>query len=229
MEELDQNESGFIPLLKPSRKEEKEKEKEDPSNTYRSIALPSDSEESDSGISNIQDTDSSDNDGTAPRDSYAQTSQALHRQLTQNPTSVPTWLGLISHSTSHSPTPLARSQVTLSIIERAFSSHFSNRGSPVLRSKYLRAGKDVWDKGRIKMEWDVALREVKGEKRGDVWIEWMGWVVGQEGVEALGKAVERILKESVSRGEDAEVLRLRVFRRACVLLREAGKSGSSGR
>ena len=145
----------------------------------------------------------------------------LEEKLREDPTSVQSWLGLLSHSISSVPldtrnSAKVRAEIAESILSRAVSAHPSNKASITLRLKQLRAGGEVWDETRLHREWDdaLALRSV------DVWMAWLDWKLSRSrgGLEGTMEDVVHALEQL----RHTEIGGLRVQWRAAVILQQAG-------
>ncbi|KIJ68583.1 hypothetical protein HYDPIDRAFT_24843 [Hydnomerulius pinastri MD-312] len=191
---------------------------------YRSITYGKGDANSDSE-SSASEEESSDDDGGSPILTSEQLAvKALEQILASDPSSVRTWLSLVSQSllaipvTSKNATK-ARSEITLAILSRARAAHPSNFNSRVLRLKYLRAGEEVWHESKLKAEWEDAL------KLGgiEVWMEWLEWRVRKsvEGIDAVVSDATRALR-ALGNSEEGEIDKLRVVWRVAVAFQEAG-------
>ncbi|OJA16132.1 hypothetical protein AZE42_00089 [Rhizopogon vesiculosus] len=187
---------------------------------YRSITRQEDHLDSDSQ-SSASDDSSGDESGTLILTAHQLSLKALEQQLAADPSSVETWLLLLSHSLSNIPltsknAPKARAEVTLSILTRARAAHSHNRSSRILFLKYLRAGEEVWHESKTKAEWEEAL------KLGgiEVWMEWLEWRIRTTagGIDTLVTDASRILTALAS----SEVDGLRVLWRVAVAFQQAG-------
>lgn len=145
----------------------------------------------------------------------------LEEKLREDPTSVQSWLGLLSHSISSvaldtKNSAKVRAEIAESILSRAVSAHPSNKASITLRLKHLRAGGEVWDERRLHREWDdaLALRSV------DVWMAWLDWKLSRsrDGMEGMMEDVVYALEHL----RHTEIGGLRVQWRAAVILQQAG-------
>jgi NRDE-2, necessary for RNA interference len=213
-EEID----GFLRL--PSRRGREN------SQSYREITLSKDQSNSDSEPSVFDgDADFSSEDGSdTPLTSQQSTLRNLEQNLTINSSSIETWLSLLSISLSTIPitsknATKSRSEITLSILSRALSSHPSNKSSVKLRLKYLKAGEEVWHESKLRAEWEDAL-EVGGV---EIWLEWLEWRVkkGGKGVDGVVEDARRVLGLLEHRGEP-EIAKVRVFWRVAMVLQNAG-------
>ncbi|CCL98994.1 uncharacterized protein FIBRA_01002 [Fibroporia radiculosa] len=204
---------GFLPLVSKSDQAT--------SQLYRSI-ISIEGEDSDSDASTTSQGDSSDNDSdSVPMSALQVTLKELEEQLTAEPSSVASWLSLLSYTLSTVPIASknarkARSEISLSVLSRAISAHPSNLSSKSLRLRYLKAGEEVWHENKLDAEWEDALK-VGGV---ELWMEWLEWKIkkGTKGVETMVAAASRAL---FSLGED-EIGKLRVLWRTAVGLLNAG-------
>lgn len=147
--------------------------------------------------------------------------KTLEQQLSDDPSSVATWLQLLWRTLSNVPIPSknsvrVRAEITISILSRAFSSDVRNTTSKPLRLKYLRAGEEIWPEARVQDEWEDAF------KLGgiEIWMEWLEWKIRKEtnGIDYVVDAAKHVLN---ALGDD-EVSRVRVFWRSATALRTAG-------
>jgi hypothetical protein len=217
-----QERDGFIPL--PSHKPRPVEAEE-----YRSIGplkdrgsesdSPSASATSDSG-------DDDEQDGTALSSSHEKM-RSLEEQLSRDPSSVSTWLSLLSLSLSQVPAASknslkVHSEITLSILGRALPAlQQEGSSSTRIRLLYLHAGEESWTSEKLAQEWEKALTT------GDINIRlaWLDWRIrtGSEGVDGMLQAATRVLEFAAS-----EVERLRIFWRLACALRQAGMKISLG-
>lgn len=151
--------------------------------------------------------------------SHQQTLKALDRELSSDPSSVPTWLSLLSQTLSTIPlssrnATKARSEITLSILSRALS---QNAQSKELWLRYLRAGEDTWHESKLRAEWEDALKVSGGV---EIWMEWLELRIRKAsgGIAGIVEDAERVL--GALNGD--EMGRLRVFWRVAVVLQNAG-------
>jgi hypothetical protein len=149
------------------------------------------------------------------------TIRELEEKLRGDPSSVQSWLGLLSHSISTVPLDTknaarVRAEIAESILSRAVSAHPSNRTSIALRLKYLRAGEEVWDEQKLGREWADAL----GLRSTEVWMAWLDWKISRSrsGLEGIMEDVAHALEHL----RHTEVGSLRVQWRAAVVLQQAG-------
>jgi hypothetical protein len=192
---------------------------------YREITLTKN--ESDSESSDASSDSSSDEDSDYMHlTSHQQTLKYLEHQLTSDLSSIPTWLSLLSQTLSTVPytsknATKARSEIALSILSRALSSHPQNSSSKVLRLKFLKAGEDVWHESKLRAEWEDALT-VGGM---EIWMEWLEWRIRRaaKGIDGIVEDAGRVLR-SLGNGKDDEIGKLRVFWRVAVVLKNAGMS-----
>lgn len=145
----------------------------------------------------------------------------LEEKLRGDPSSVQSWLNLLSHSISAVPldtknSAKARAEITESILSRAVSAHPSNKASIALRLKYLRAGEQVWSEKKLQHEWDEALALQSTE----VWMAWLDWklLTSKSGLDGIMDDVAHALKQS----KHTEIGSLRIQWRAAVILQQAG-------
>jgi hypothetical protein len=145
----------------------------------------------------------------------------LEEKLRGDPSSVQSWLGLLSHSISAVPldtknSARARAEIAESILSRAVSAHPSNKASVTLRLKHLRSGEDVWDEKRLQHEWEDALVL----RSTEVWMAWLDWRLSRSrgGLEGMLEDVAHVLEQL----RHTEIGCLRVQWRAAVILHQAG-------
>jgi hypothetical protein len=145
----------------------------------------------------------------------------LEEKLRGDPSSVQSWLSLLSHSISAVPldtknSARARAEIAESILSRAVSGHPSNKTSIVLRLKYLRAGEEVWDEKKLQYEWDNAL----GLQSTEVWMAWLDWKLSRSrrGLDGIMEDVAHALEQL----RHTEIGSLRVQWRVAVILQQAG-------
>ncbi|KAF8898878.1 NRDE-2, necessary for RNA interference-domain-containing protein [Infundibulicybe gibba] len=211
---------GFLPL--PSRRGGR-----NPEDTYRSIATKiNDSSDESSSESDIApgSEDSDENDDQSQLPAHQTTSKLLEQELSANPTSVTTWLSLLSHNLSTIPiasknATKARSEISCSILSRAIAASPQNAASKVLRLKYLKSGEEIWHESKLRAEWDVAF------KAGgiDIWMEWLEWRIrkGNTGLEGILEDAAKVL-QVLGSDDESEVGRVRVLWRVAVALHSAG-------
>ncbi|KAH9837066.1 NRDE-2, necessary for RNA interference-domain-containing protein [Rhodofomes roseus] len=195
--------------------------KGDPS--YRSITASrhdANADESESSEDEGEESSGDDSD-TTPMTSLQVTLKSLEERLSADPASVPTWLSLLSHTLSTVPitsknAPKARSEITLSILQRALSAHPQNASSKVLRLRYIKAGEETWHESKLRAEWEDALK-VGGI---EMWMEWLDWRIrkGEKGVEGIVEDAKRVLGAVIG----DEIGMLRVLWRVAVGFRDAG-------
>ncbi|GJE85747.1 NRDE-2, necessary for RNA interference-domain-containing protein [Phanerochaete sordida] len=168
-----------------------------------------------------EDIDTGDDSDSISLDSRQITLKELEGQLTSDPTSIATWLSLLSHSVSTVPlhsknAPKARAEITLAILSRALSAHPDNKKSVTLRLELLSTGEELWDNKRLYEEWEDALDLGQPE----LWQAWLDWRIRtqRDGVDGIISDAERVLSIFAS----DEIEKLRVFWRVAVALRDAG-------
>ncbi|KAK0506299.1 NRDE-2, necessary for RNA interference-domain-containing protein [Armillaria luteobubalina] len=147
--------------------------------------------------------------------------RTLEQQLNDDPSSVATWLQLLSRTLSNVPigsknSAKVRAEITLSILSRALSSDVGNTASKPLRLKYLRAGEEIWPGTKAQEEWE----DVSKLGGVEIWMEWLEWKIRKEtnGIDYVVDAAKRVLD---ALGDD-EVSKVRVFWRSATALRTAG-------
>ncbi|KAG9037742.1 hypothetical protein FS837_001394 [Tulasnella sp. UAMH 9824] len=196
-----------------------------------------DSDGSSSSLS-ISEDEEQDDEYTVPSDPTPTATSQLTSTVKSNPTSIESWLELVEHSVSTSPTPESKADVALSIVQKALSAHPTNKFHPILLARYLRSGSLVWTSAKLEEEWNRALDGVSKEGRAleetaDLWMEWIGWRIKVKGVEGSEEAAETV--HSVTHREEErlrrrqqlpslalEAAKLRFLWRMCVGMAEAG-------
>ena len=150
------------------------------------------------------------------------TIKKLEEKLRGDPSSVQSWLSLLSHSIAAVPLDTknaakARAEIAESILSRAVLAHPLNRSSITLRLKHLRAGQEVWDEKKLQREWDNAL----ALRSTEVWMAWLDWKLlkSRSGLEEIMEDVAHALEQL----RQDEVGSLRVQWRAAVVLQQAGE------
>ena len=145
----------------------------------------------------------------------------LEEKLRGDPSSVQSWLSLLSHSISAVPLDTknaakVRAEIAESILSRAISTHPSNKASIALRLKYLRAAEEVWDEKKLEREWDDVLTL----RSTEVWMAWLDWKLSRSrnGLEGIMEDVAHALEQL----RHTELGSLRVQWRAAVVLQQAG-------
>lgn len=218
---------GYIRI--PSRRG-----KSKPEDTYRSINEAKDGDssasESDSSSELSNDGHSSEGeDDKRPETSQQAQLRTLEQKLAQDKSSIETWLSLLDTTLSSIPitsknATKARSDITVSLLGRAISSHPVVEASPLVRIKYLKAGEDLWDGPELIRKWETAL----GLGSVALWMEWFEWRMrnNRTGLEGIVEDVSRLLASVAFQGtdEEAEMARLRAFWRAAEAVRSAGWS-----
>lgn len=204
-----------LPSSKP-RSSDVEEYREIAGGQIRSDASESSSEETESG--------GEDSDIVAV-DARQATLKELEVRLNLEPTSISTWLSLLSNSLSVIPlnsknAPKARADITLSILSRAISTHSANKKSTLLRLKILAVGEDIWSTEKLLQEWEDALSLGSVE----LWMAWLDWRIRTPhiGIDGIVSGGQRVLS---SLGGD-EVSKLRVLWRVAIAFREAGQHTS---
>jgi len=167
----------------------------------------------------VSDSDDDDDDRDTVFSSNHEKMRSLEEQLSEDPSSVSTWLSLLSLSLSQVPvasknSSKVRSEITHSILGRALPS-LPEGSSTRIRLLYLHAGEELWTSERLGQEWEKALTT------GDINISlaWLDWRIrnGSRGVDGILEAATRVLASA-----ESELERLRVFWRLTCALRQAG-------
>ncbi|KAG6841933.1 hypothetical protein C0991_005113 [Blastosporella zonata] len=155
---------------------------------------------------------------------YQEKLKTLERKLDIEPAAIENWLNLLSHILSTIPLTSknalgARSEMTISIILRAFAADPRNEASKMLRIRYLKAGEEVWHEKKVREEWEEALK-IGGV---EIWMEWMEWRI-----RTAGNGVDGVVEDAVrmlgvlGHHEQDELAKVRVFWRTAVVLQHAG-------
>lgn len=212
-----QEQDGFIRL--PTRRGRQAAE-----DSYRSIPITKDNDESNSSALSDSEPDSSEDESDQPvLTAHQETLKRLDQELTAHPDSIPTWMALLQQTLSNIPiisknATKARCEIASSILSRAISAAPQNAANKGLRLAYLRAGEEIWHESKLRSEWRDAL------KLGGIEIEmdWLEWQIrkaenGIDGViESAVRAIERL-------GLDDDVAKVRIFWRVAVTIRDAGE------
>ncbi|KAI9462434.1 DUF1740-domain-containing protein [Lactarius psammicola] len=202
---------GFIPL--PFRRPHSAQE------DYRSIGPPKD-DNSESDSSSASDSGNDDEQEGTVLPSYHEKMRSLEELLSRDLSSVSTWLSLLSHSLSQVPAtsknaPKVRSEITLSVLDRAMPNLPKGPPSTRIQLLYLHAGEEVWTDDKLRQEWEKAL------STGDIniYLAWLDWRIrsGSDGQDGALEATIRVLASATS-----ELERLRVFWRWAYALRQTG-------
>lgn len=188
--------------------------------SYRDIELPNEDADSDFDSSSASEAETSEDDEAenVTLTAYQEKTKALEQQLKTDPSSVSTWLALLSHNLSQIPISSknaikARSEITISILARALK---SIPKSTRLRLRYLQAGEAVWSATQLTDEWEAALKDGDSE----LWHAWADWRIRKNvgGIDGIVEDAQRVLGRL-----KAELDRLRVMWRIAVAFRHAGK------
>lgn len=191
--------------------------------TYRDpqLAIYVDSEDSESDSANEDETSDEESDGIT-LDSRQTTLRDLEQRIALDPTSVPTWLNLLSNTLAGVPlhsknASKARAELSLSILSRAIAAHPVNEQSSTLRLKLLSVGEELWEETKLAEEWESAL-QVGGI---EMWIMWLDWRLrsSRRGIDGLAEDAQRIFS---ALPKDDALDKSRVLWRAAVALRDAG-------
>ncbi|KAK1228610.1 hypothetical protein PQX77_008204 [Marasmius sp. AFHP31] len=169
------------------------------------------------------------NDNPKPHLDSVNTDRATLRSLEQdikaNPSSVSSWLALVSRTVSgvdpnSKKATNARAEIAISILDRAFSAHPKNKDSKRLRLKYLRAGAEIWVESKIAEEWEDLLKQADA----DIWMEWLEWKISKTSdLPGVFDYASRILGALGDR-EDDDMGKVRVLWRVAVACHQAGYS-----
>lgn len=177
------------------------------------------SDSSDSYSEGVE-SDEEDSD-TISIDARQATLKELEKRLESEPTSISTWLSLLSNSLSTIPlhsknAPKVRADISLSILFRAISVHPANKNSVLLRLELLTIGEEVWNNEKLYQEWEDALCLGSVE----LWMAWLDWRIrtSSVGMDGMLSDAQRIL----SALDADEVSKLRVLWRVATAFREAG-------
>ncbi|KIP12478.1 hypothetical protein PHLGIDRAFT_97829 [Phlebiopsis gigantea 11061_1 CR5-6] len=210
-EEID----GFLPL--PNKKSSKKDIEE-----YRDIATAHSPDSDSSDSSGEEDASSSDEDSDSlPLDARQATLKDLEERLASDPTSIPTWLDLLTSTLSTIPlqsknAPKARAEISLSILSRAVAADSDNKNSTTLRLRILSIGEELWSSDKLYEQWEDALKTSISE----LWTQWLDWRIraSRNGIEGLIADTQRVYH---ALGSD-EVSKLRVLWRVAVAFQDAG-------
>ncbi|KAG6911532.1 hypothetical protein DXG01_011834 [Tephrocybe rancida] len=192
--------------------------------SYRSITARDDANsDSDTSGASEQASDDETSDDEISLSSYQEKLKSLEQKLDAEPTSIETWLDVLSHTLSTIPlssknATKARSEITVSILARALAADPKNGTSKILRIRYLKAGEEVWHKSKVRAEWEEALK-VGGV---EIWMEWIEWRIRKagNGVDGIVEDAARTL--GVLRHQQDELAKVRVFWRIAVVFQRAG-------
>ncbi|KAG6878633.1 hypothetical protein C0993_001156 [Termitomyces sp. T159_Od127] len=196
------------------------------SESYRSITRSKDDADSDTDSSDASDGVSNDESSSDEivLTSYQEKLKQLEEAIAKEPGSTDSWLQLLSHTLSTIPVTSkngtkARSEITVSILARAFAADARNGLSKILRIRYLRAGEEVWHESKVRAEWEEALRTGGVE----IWMEWLEWRIRQaaNGVDGIVEDAIRMLN-IFGQSEQDELAKVRVFWRVAVVFQRAG-------
>lgn len=178
------------------------------------------SDMSDSSTGDEEESGDEDSD-LSPLDARQATLKEIEERLASNPTSIPTWLALLTNSLStvsllSKNAPKVRAEISLSILSRALDAHVDNKKSLSLRLKLLSVGEELWGDEKLYEEWEDALKVGNAE----LWIRWLDWRIRtlRNGVDGIVLHAQRAL---AALGKD-EVSKLRVLWRVAIAFRNAG-------
>ncbi|KAI6119002.1 NRDE-2, necessary for RNA interference-domain-containing protein [Pisolithus croceorrhizus] len=204
--------NGFLPL--PSRVGRVAGE------VYGSLQ---DEADTDSESSEGQEDNSDEDEGPLALPSDQLAIKELEQKIALQPSSVESWLSLVTRSLATVPptsknASTVRAEITLSILDRALTAHPANRTSRRLRLIYLRAGEDVWYESKLQVEWEEALKLGGVE----IWMEWLEWRIRKstESIDSVVTDATRAL-QALGGSSDSEVDKLRVVWRVAVVFQEA--------
>ncbi|KAH9847402.1 DUF1740-domain-containing protein [Lenzites betulinus] len=211
-----QEEDGFLRITT------NEPRKDDQS--YREIELSKQRDpDSDNSDYSEESESSGDESDTTPLTSLQATLKDLEARLVAKPDDVAAWLSLLAHTLTTVPSttknaPKARAEITVSVLSRALSAHKSNSRSQTLRLKYMKAGEELWQEGKLKAEWEEAVKVDDIE----IWMAWLDWRVWHTNdlLKSVADDATRVLRSLAAKQD--EVGQLRVFWRVAVALRDAG-------
>lgn len=195
---------------------------------YRSITRDGDHDSDSESSSSFGSQSSGDELDLLPMTAREEGIRNVERKLAENPESVSDWLRLLDISVHGMQEDVksmskARAEIAISVLSRAFDAHLENRRSPVLWWKILKAGEDVWDKNRLRSEWE---RSLVATASADLWVEWLDWRIRASSRfrEVLSDATRALdVAGKICSGEAADMARLRVFWRTTIFIRQAGK------
>ncbi|KAI0652187.1 DUF1740-domain-containing protein [Trametes meyenii] len=192
--------------------------------SYRDIELSKqynrDSDESDDSAESESSDDDSD---TTPVTSLQATLKSLEERLSAKPDDISAWLSLLSYTLTTVPATSknaskARAEITTSLLSRALEAHPDNSRSKILRLKYIRAGEELWQDGKLNAEWEKAVEVDDIE----IWMAWLDWRVRStnDALTSVAEDVSRVVRALTIRQD--EIGQLRVLWRVAVVFREAG-------
>ncbi|KAG5718792.1 UPF0614 protein [Termitomyces sp. T112] len=196
------------------------------SESYRSITASKDGANSDSDASDASDAASNDESSSDEiiLTSYQEKLKNVEEAIADEPGSTDNWLQLLSHTLSTIPlssknATKARSEITVSIIARAFAADIRNGFSKALRIQYLRAGEEVWAGSKVRAEWEEALK-IGGV---EIWMEWLEWRIrhAAKGVDGVVEDIIRMFGV-LGQSEQDELAKVRAFWRVAVVFQRAG-------
>ncbi|KAI6007197.1 NRDE-2, necessary for RNA interference-domain-containing protein [Pisolithus albus] len=183
-----------------------------------------DEADTDSESSEGQEDNSDEDEGPLSLPSEQLAIKDLEQKIVLQPSSVETWLCLVTRSLATVPptsknASTVRAEITLSILDRALTAHPANRTSRRLRLMYLRAGEEVWYESKLQVEWEEALKLGGVE----IWLEWLEWRI-RKSTESIDSVVTDAMRalQALGGSPDSEVERLRVVWRVAVVFQEAG-------
>lgn len=197
---------------------------------YRSLEAAENPSSSSSDSENP--SEESDEEFTAPVNPVSETNSRLTAAVKAEPTSVPAWLELLEHSISGAATSEARSDIALSILEKALAAHWSNKSNVSLRSSWLLAGSSIWSAEKLAEEWEATLKQTQRSpfsERADLWMDYLTYRLKIDAVSGLEEVVKRIwdVVEREAPSEDLDLFKLRVLWRCCVGISELGEKSKS--
>ena len=184
--------------------------------------------------SDVQDDDStpgseSDNDSDIlPLSSRQEALRAIEQHLTAEPSSISAWAALLDHSLGDAPptsknAKIARSEIAASILHRALKASPENKRSAYIWIKLLKAGEEIWERDKLNDKWEEAL---SCSESADVWVEWFDWRIRSNmfGIQGIKDDACRALRVTgvTMTEQDLEVIKLRLFWRMAVFLKESG-------
>lgn len=189
-----------------------------PEDSYRSITLTYSS-------SSENEIASSDDDSQPLLTAHQETLKMLEEDINANPAIPEKWLALLHQTLSTTPTTSknatkVRSEITLSVLSRAFAAYPDNSKSKALRILYLKACEQVWQEDKLDGEWDEAFKD------GDIEIlmEWLEWQI-RKGLDGLDGLIASAVKALARLEKDVdERAKIRIFWRIAFAIRSAGWS-----
>ncbi|EJD55576.1 DUF1740-domain-containing protein [Auricularia subglabra TFB-10046 SS5] len=211
---------GFIPLSRSRRR------KEPHASSFREL-LADDEQASSSSSSESESSqeDSEDGDFVASLTAEQEAIKSLEQSLARDPSSLSSWLSLLSYSLAAIPDDSknvlkARAEITLSVFSRSLKAHESNGRSARFRVTYLRAGESVWSAEQLHHEWEDALRAVSDKPQ--IWLTWFTWRLTARTRSGDISGVADDASRAMHALAHSEVARVGILWRSAMFFKEAG-------